>query len=74
MIEAIVPVFIAGATGFSVLISRLHNRVHALDRRVDQFELRVADALKPICCVLKTNSTKLSLNDQTYPSHSVRIC
>jgi len=42
MIEAVIPVFIAGATGFSVLITRLHSRVSALDTRVDKFELRVA--------------------------------
>ena len=42
MIEAVIPVFIAGATGFSVLITRLHSRVTALDTRVDKFELRVA--------------------------------
>ena len=42
MIEAVIPVFIAGATGFSVLISRLHSRVSSLDTRVDKFELRVA--------------------------------
>ena len=42
MIEAIVPVFIAGATGFSVLISKLHSRVSVLDSRIDTFELRVA--------------------------------
>mgnify|MGYP003678380759 CR=1 FL=1 len=44
MIEMIIPVFIAGATGFSVLISRLHSRVTSLDDRVDQFELRVASS------------------------------
>ena len=42
MIEAVIPVLIAGATGFSVLISRLHSRVSALDSRIDTFELRVA--------------------------------
>ena len=42
MIEAVIPVFIAGATGVSVLISRLHHRVSTLDHRVDAFELRVA--------------------------------
>ena len=42
MIEAVIPVLIAGATGFSVLISKLHSRVSALDSRVDTFELRVA--------------------------------
>ena len=42
MIEAVVPIVIAGATGLSVLITRLHSRVSALDSRVDKFELRVA--------------------------------
>ena len=44
MIEMVIPVFIAGATGFSILISRLHTRVTTLDTRVDQFELRVASS------------------------------
>jgi len=43
MIESVIPIFIAGATGFSVLISRLHQRVSSLDTRVDAFELRVAE-------------------------------
>ena len=42
MLEAVVPVAVAAATGFSVLITRLHSRVSALDNRVDKFELRVA--------------------------------
>ena len=42
MVESVIPVLIAGATGFSVLISRLHSRVTALDSRIDSFELRVA--------------------------------
>ena len=42
MLEAVIPALIAGATGFSVLISKLHSRVSALDTRIDQFELRVA--------------------------------
>ena len=42
MIEVVVPVALAAATGFSVLITRLHSRVSALDNRVDKFELRVA--------------------------------
>ena len=43
MIEALIPVAIAGATGFSVLIRGLYTRVHDLDQRVDKFELRVAE-------------------------------
>ena len=43
MIEALIPVAVAMATGFSVLIRGLHSRVHELDQRVDAFELRVAE-------------------------------
>jgi hypothetical protein len=43
MIEAVVPIALAGATGFSVLITRLHSRVSELDHRIDKFELRVAE-------------------------------
>jgi|TARA_Y100000289_G_scaffold23961_1_gene23304 uncharacterized coiled-coil protein SlyX len=43
MIETVVPVAVAMATGFSVLITRIHSRVHELDRRVDGVELRVAE-------------------------------
>lgn len=42
MLESVVPIALAAATGFSVLISRLHSRVTALDSRIDRFELRVA--------------------------------
>ena len=43
MIESVVPIALAAATGFSVLITRLHSRVSELDHRVDKFELRVAE-------------------------------
>tara|TARA_R110002012_G_scaffold279939_1_gene468385 strand:- start:1543 stop:1770 length:228 start_codon:yes stop_codon:yes gene_type:complete len=42
MLELVLPVALAGATGFSMLISRLHGRVTTLDTRIDQLELRVA--------------------------------
>ena len=42
MIETLIPVAIAAATGFSVLIRGLYTRVD-LDQRVDVFELRVAE-------------------------------
>ena len=44
MVEALIPVGVAAATGFSVLIRGLHTRVHELDQRVDKFELRVAES------------------------------
>jgi uncharacterized coiled-coil protein SlyX len=43
MLETVVPIAVAMATGFSVLITRIHSRVHELDRRVDGVELRVAE-------------------------------
>ena len=42
MFEFAIPVALAAATGFSMLINRLHGRVTVLDNRLDQFELRVA--------------------------------
>ena len=44
MVEALIPVAVAAATGFSVLIRGLYTRVHDLDNRVDAFELRVAES------------------------------
>ena len=43
MVEALIPVVVASATGFSVLIRGLYTRVHDLDTRIDVFELRVAE-------------------------------
>jgi len=43
MIETLIPVAVAAATGFSVLIRGLYTRVHDLDSRIDKFELRVAE-------------------------------
>ena len=43
MVEAVIPLGVALATGFSVLISRIHSRVHELDKRIDTIELRVAE-------------------------------
>ena len=43
MFETLIPVAVAAATGFSVLIRGLYTRVHDLDNRIDTFELRVAE-------------------------------
>ena len=43
MFETLIPIGVAAATGFSVLIRGLYTRVHELDQRVDTFELRVAE-------------------------------
>ena len=44
MIEVIIPVVIAAIGGGSVMLTRIHNRIHDLDRRVDGVELRVAES------------------------------
>ena len=43
MLELVIPVGVAAATGFSILVTRIHSRVHELDRRVDKFELKIAE-------------------------------
>ena len=43
MIESVIPLGVAVATGFSILISRIHSRVHELDQRIDGVELRIAE-------------------------------
>ena len=43
MLEATVPIAIAVVTGFAALTNRLHGRIHELDKRVDEVELRVAE-------------------------------
>lgn len=43
MVEFVLPVALAAVTGLSVLTSRMYNRIHELDKRVDQVELRVAE-------------------------------
>ena len=65
MIETLIPVGVAMATGFSVLIRGLHTRVHELDQRVDAFELRVAEQYV----------TKTSFNSalERVEAHMIRI-
>jgi pyrimidine operon attenuation protein/uracil phosphoribosyltransferase len=42
MIESVVSAVVAVITGGAVLTSRLHNRIHELDKRVDLIELTMA--------------------------------
>ena len=42
MLEVFIPAGVALGTGFSVLISKLHARIGALDHRLDGVELRIA--------------------------------
>ena len=43
MLELGLPVIIAAVTGLSAVTTRLHNRIHELDRRLDGTELRIAE-------------------------------
>ena len=44
MIEQAIPLTIAVVTGGAVMINRVHNKIHSLDRRIDYVELRMAEA------------------------------
>lgn len=65
MIETFIPVVLAAATGFSVLISKLHTRVSNLDSRVDAFELRVAESY--------VSKTDLQEAMERFETHMLRI-
>lgn len=47
MIEAFVSLAIAAAAGGAAAANRIHNRINALDSRLDTFELRVATRYVP---------------------------
>ena len=43
MLEIVIPIALASVTGLAAVTNRLHNRIHELDKRVDEVELRVAE-------------------------------
>ena len=43
MVEVAVSIGIAAVTGMAAITTRLHSRIHELDKRIDQVELRVAE-------------------------------
>ena len=65
MLEALIPVGVAMATGFSVLIRGLYTRVHDLDSRVDKFELRVAESY--------VSKESFNITLERVESHMIRI-
>ncbi len=65
MIEAAIPVAIAIVSGVGVLFTRVNQRVHELDKRIDVFELRVAESYVP--------KTELSTALDRVEGHMVRI-
>ena len=65
MLETLVTVGIAALTGMSVLTSKLHSRIHELDKRIDKVELRVASDY--------VTKTELSVMMQRMEEHLIRI-
>ena len=41
--EAVITIVIAAVSGLGVLNTRLNNRIHELDRRIDSIEVKVAE-------------------------------
>jgi len=65
MLEAMLPVCVAVVTGVGVLFTRVNQRVSDLDKRIDIFELRVAENYVP--------KTELSTALERVESHMIRI-
>lgn len=43
MLEVIIPVALAAIGGLGAMTNRMHSRITYLDRRIDEFELRIAE-------------------------------
>ena len=65
MIEAIVPVAVAIVSGVGILFTRVNQRVSDLDKRIDIFELRIAENYVP--------KTELSTALERVEQHMIRI-
>jgi len=65
MIEFGLPVILAVVSGLGAVTTRLHNRIHELDRRLDQTELRIAENY--------ISKTEFSAALERVEQHMVRI-
>ena len=65
MIEAVVPVAVAVVSGVGILFTRVNQRVSDLDKRIDIFELRIAENYVP--------KTELSTALERVEQHMIRI-
>ena len=65
MIEAVVPVAVAVVSGLGILFTRVNQRVSDLDKRIDIFELRIAENYVP--------KTELSTALERVEQHMIRI-
>lgn len=65
MLEASVAAFIAVFTGLAALHSRVTGRIDAIERRIDQAELKVAEKYVP--------RQELQVALQKFEDHMIRI-
>ena len=65
MIEAVIPIGAALIGLFGAISTRLHNRVHELDRRMDAVELRIAQDY--------LSKAEFSVALERVESHMIRI-
>ena len=65
MIEAGITLGVAIVSGVGILFTRVNTRIHDLDKRIDVFELRVAESYLP--------KTELSTALDRVEGHMVRI-
>ena len=65
MIEAGITLGVAIVSGVGILFTRVNQRIHNLDRRIDVFELRVAESYVP--------KSELSSALDRVEGHMVRI-
>ena len=65
MIEAGITLGVAIVSGVGILFTRVNQRVHDLDKRIDVFELRVAESYVP--------KSELSSALDRVEGHMVRI-
>ena len=65
MIEAGITLGVAIVSGVGILFTRVNQRVHELDKRIDIFELKIAESYVP--------KTELSSALDRVEGHMVRI-
>lgn len=65
MIEAGISLGVALVTGGGILFTRVHNQISSLDKRIDVFELRIAENYVP--------KSELSSALERVEAHMIRI-
>jgi uncharacterized coiled-coil protein SlyX len=65
MVEAAISISVAVVSGVGILFTRVNQRVSDLDKRIDAFELRIAENYVP--------KTELSTALERVEQHMIRI-